>query len=242
VLYETVETKAKVEGLGLWAAASPMPPWEWRHREEESDQVAECPCGGDQSCLGRKGGHYCIKPDGKKHYLPRYNAIEAAELPVLRTVSIELPPLTDADTSRIQEWEQEGPLRFAIGRQLPDGPIEIDARQPVTVQVKSAGAVGLRLGIEVEQLSPAMLLEVDDQVIPSAEIGAGVYWLPTVAGDALELRVQVPPAANRQRIKLTAVSHFYRLPAADVERQGCPDGWDLPARATAVVGVCSGYV
>lgn len=234
-LYEAAETAARSARVGLWAAEDPVPPWEWRHREDPADQVTECPCGGDRSCLGRRGGHYCTRPGGKKRYLPRYNAIEAAELPASRTVSIELPPLTAAEDSRIQEWEKDGPLRFAIGRELPPGQTEIDPRQPVTVQVTSAGAVGLRLGIEAARLPPAALIEVEDQVIPAAEIGAGVYWLPTVAGDTLELRLQVPPAADRPRITLAAVSHFYRMPAADVERHGCPGGWDLPARATAVV-------
>jgi endonuclease YncB( thermonuclease family) len=70
--YASAETTARSASAGLWRDAKPMPPWEWRHggkNEPTTESSASgCACGGTALCTGKRGGQYCIAPNGKKKY------------------------------------------------------------------------------------------------------------------------------------------------------------------------------
>lgn len=73
--YAAAEVDARAKRIGLWHDPLPTPPWEWRHGNKAGDnqkiatqQSVECPCSGELLCTGSKGGHFCIKPNGKKQY------------------------------------------------------------------------------------------------------------------------------------------------------------------------------
>lgn len=72
VAYANAEVVAKSSILGLWRDAKPMPPWEWRHggKNEPTPESTSsgCPCGAEAVCTGKRGGQYCIAPNGKKRY------------------------------------------------------------------------------------------------------------------------------------------------------------------------------
>lgn len=71
-LYASAEEKARSSHSGLWHDAKPMSPWEWRHGGKDHPTVGSiasgCPCGDQAMCVGKKGGHYCIAPNGNKRY------------------------------------------------------------------------------------------------------------------------------------------------------------------------------
>lgn len=71
-LYASAEDKARSSHTGLWRDVNPMPPWEWRHggknQPTATSMASGCPCGDDAFCVGKKGGHFCITPNGKKRY------------------------------------------------------------------------------------------------------------------------------------------------------------------------------
>lgn len=71
-LYASAEERARSSHVGLWHDAKPMPPWDWRHGGKDqptaSSMASGCPCGGQTLCVGKKGGHYCIAPNGNKRY------------------------------------------------------------------------------------------------------------------------------------------------------------------------------
>ncbi len=72
LLYETAEEQARTTRVGLWDDASPNAPWDWRHRPSDPAQDAKiCACDSGQVCVGKRGGHYCVRPGGGKKYLAR---------------------------------------------------------------------------------------------------------------------------------------------------------------------------
>lgn len=70
--YARAEDSARSSMLGLWRDANPMPPWEWRHVGKNVPTVVSlasgCPCHAAAICIGKRGGHYCVAPNGKKRY------------------------------------------------------------------------------------------------------------------------------------------------------------------------------
>ena len=70
--YARAEDTARSSRLGLWRDANPMPPWEWRHGGKNIPTAVSlasgCPCDGASICTGKRGGHYCVAPNGKKRY------------------------------------------------------------------------------------------------------------------------------------------------------------------------------
>lgn len=72
--YSKAEAMAHTQRLGLWSDPHPIPPWDFRHGTGQASPVARaesgenCPCGDNLSCVGPKGGHYCITTGGKKRY------------------------------------------------------------------------------------------------------------------------------------------------------------------------------
>jgi hypothetical protein len=70
--YANEEEKAQAQQIGLWIDPTPMPPWTWRHggkNEPTQESIASgCPCGTGALCTGKRGGQYCIAPNGKKRY------------------------------------------------------------------------------------------------------------------------------------------------------------------------------
>lgn len=72
VSYANAEYVARINGLGLWRDSKPMPPWEWRHggkyESTPESTLSGCLCGTETVCMGKRGGQYCIAPNGKKRY------------------------------------------------------------------------------------------------------------------------------------------------------------------------------
>jgi endonuclease YncB( thermonuclease family) len=70
--YAQAEVSARSLTLGLWRDANPMPPWVWRHGGKNAPSVVSissgCPCDGGATCTGKRGGLYCVAPNGKKRY------------------------------------------------------------------------------------------------------------------------------------------------------------------------------
>lgn len=71
-LYSSAEDRARSSHAGLWHDDQPMPPWEWRHggkQQPTATNIASgCPCGEQAMCVGKRGGHYCMAPNGNKRY------------------------------------------------------------------------------------------------------------------------------------------------------------------------------
>jgi endonuclease YncB( thermonuclease family) len=73
--YAQAENNARARRVGLWTDANPMPPSDFRHGtgdaspEKRAQAKESCPCGGTTSCIGQKGGTYCVTNGGKKKYL-----------------------------------------------------------------------------------------------------------------------------------------------------------------------------
>lgn len=65
--YQAAEQQARMRRIGLWRDASPVPPWDWRHGEA-SVQNQDCSCASGTTCIGPKGGVYCIIGGGGKRY------------------------------------------------------------------------------------------------------------------------------------------------------------------------------
>jgi micrococcal nuclease len=79
-LYEAAETTARAARVGLWTDPNPIPPWDFRPSAKQTPPPATapggCPCeAGVELCTGAKGGRYCMRADGSKHYhhAPRPN-------------------------------------------------------------------------------------------------------------------------------------------------------------------------
>lgn len=75
VAYTAAENAARNARAGLWRDSSPTPPEDWRQGDKAADaqkmaaqQSTACPCGGAASCVGSRGGQFCLKPNGKKQY------------------------------------------------------------------------------------------------------------------------------------------------------------------------------
>jgi endonuclease YncB( thermonuclease family) len=71
-VYAAAEERARAERIGLWRESKQMPPWEWRHGGKNEPTVASaatgCACGTESLCTGKRGGQYCVAPNGKKKY------------------------------------------------------------------------------------------------------------------------------------------------------------------------------
>ncbi|WP_412478507.1 thermonuclease family protein [Azonexus sp. IMCC34839] len=69
-LYQDAEQQARAQRVGLWSDPAPVAPWDFRHPESGVVQAktSTCPCGNEPLCVGPKGGHYCLTPDGTKRY------------------------------------------------------------------------------------------------------------------------------------------------------------------------------
>jgi lysyl endopeptidase len=159
---------------------------------------------------------------------------------------IALPPLNAAESERIRTLEVTGPLRFGIGRDLPQGPSLGTTGRVLSLRLRSSGAAGIRLALQVSHLPDEAILRLSS---PSAEARtisgftlnvaireeADVYWLPLIIGDLLSLDIELPVGADQVGISLAKVSHLYRLPATHSDSLACPEGWDLPSRATATL-------
>lgn len=66
-----LQADAKQAKRGLWADANPTPPSEWRHGGKTAENTTiegDCPCSGAVTCTGKRGGEYCLAPNGKKKY------------------------------------------------------------------------------------------------------------------------------------------------------------------------------
>lgn len=66
-IYQVAERQAQLRRIGLWRDANPMAPWDWRHGGPVA-QNQVCPCASGTTCVGPKGGIYCLTPSGRKKY------------------------------------------------------------------------------------------------------------------------------------------------------------------------------
>jgi lysyl endopeptidase len=174
---------------------------------------------------------------------------------------ILLPPLTATETGRLRELEATGPLRFGIGRDLPEDRATLDTTQRVfSLRLRSSGAAGIRLALRVSHLPDDAILRLSSsgdeaRTMLGSTLNAAIreevdiYWLPLIIGEVLSLGIELPAGADQVGISLAKLSHFYRLPAAHPVHRECPKDWELPSRATAMLlhtnpagdsGVCTG--
>lgn len=74
-LYEAAEQMARRERVGLWRDPQPIAPWDWRAGLRSSPasppRSGDCPCDSGRLCTGSRGGVYCVRESGTKHYFPR---------------------------------------------------------------------------------------------------------------------------------------------------------------------------
>ena len=77
IRYAQAEDLARSSKLGLWREVNPMPPWQWRHGGKNAlsviSIVSGCACDKKATCTGKRGGLYCVTPDGKKRYSSNLN-------------------------------------------------------------------------------------------------------------------------------------------------------------------------
>ncbi|MFH1987441.1 MAG: thermonuclease family protein [Pseudomonadota bacterium] len=72
--YAQAELNARTAHIGLWHDTNPIPPWDYRHGTGEAAGIRKalleqsCPCSSGTSCIGPKGGNYCLSDSGKKRY------------------------------------------------------------------------------------------------------------------------------------------------------------------------------
>lgn len=72
--YSQAEADVRSRRVGLWQDSNPMAPWDFRHGVEavsgkgRRDAQGPCPCSGEFSCSGPRGGRYCLTSGGKKKY------------------------------------------------------------------------------------------------------------------------------------------------------------------------------
>jgi len=70
--YAQAEEGARAARTGLWRDPKPMAPWEWRHGGKDEPTITSmasgCPCSATVQCIGPKGGHFCVAPNGSKRY------------------------------------------------------------------------------------------------------------------------------------------------------------------------------
>lgn len=73
--YAQAEIDARNRRIGLWNDATPVPPWDFRHRTLDSPFAPlpatgeNCSCDSNSFCTGPRGGRYCMTTSGKKRYL-----------------------------------------------------------------------------------------------------------------------------------------------------------------------------
>ena len=74
--YAAAEDLAKTAKLGLWADPHAMPPWDWRKGGQQAqaankESSGQCDCATSDTCIGKRGGSYCLTNVGTKRYLPK---------------------------------------------------------------------------------------------------------------------------------------------------------------------------
>lgn len=82
--YANAEERAVALKSGLWAdlatgvLAKPVPPWEWRNGDAPGTQrgdaaikesAGQCDCNAGHTCIGKRGGLYCLTTEGTKRYV-----------------------------------------------------------------------------------------------------------------------------------------------------------------------------
>lgn len=164
------------------------------------------------------------------------------------TVAIQLGP-APPEFVQAKAAAMERPTQTAIARQIgaarPVGALSTPAKtaralvwQPTaaggrvaSASLRSEGAVGLRLGLQVERLPASAQVRVRPagstavEMVQGEEIlaaiarnrGAGddsrsgrTYWLPAVAGDALTLEIELPAGVDPDQVEV-AVPHLSHL-------------------------------
>jgi len=76
--YAQAEARARSKKIGLWIDPSAVPPWDWRngdapgtHKGEQrrAHAAGECDCTIGASCIGKRGGSYCLDANARRRYL-----------------------------------------------------------------------------------------------------------------------------------------------------------------------------
>lgn len=191
---------------------------------------------------------------------PSIPGAEGPSSPAEAAAEIRLPALSPEEAARLaHQATSPGPLRLGFGRAIPAhaaatiGP-DTDWRgtaggaRVAAVSLTSAGALGLRLAVQVERLPDAARLrlfggpgatavaEIAGRAVTASvqrnhASGAGgeaakTYWSPLIAGDSLTLRVELPPGINPEEVRLTLprVSHFLDWPFASTGEEPTASG------------------
>ncbi|TAG49826.1 MAG: thermonuclease family protein [Betaproteobacteria bacterium] len=76
--YASAEKVARAARAGLWVDPRPTSPWDWRNGDtvgtQRGDALAkettgQCDCNAGLTCIGKRGGIYCLTSDGTKRYV-----------------------------------------------------------------------------------------------------------------------------------------------------------------------------
>lgn len=169
-------------------------------------------------------------------------------VPQNATIRLRLPPLSsDERREQLRIQSGDGPLRLGFGRTLADFAAAQDAAQAafwhethggrhlLAWQVRSPGAVGLRLALSARHLPDDTRFWVSGPDQPAgppmsgADINAGIrrnlnsnsaedtarlIWLPLVVGDTLLLTAEFPAGVRPQgtAVQPVHIAHLFRLP------------------------------
>jgi len=73
--YAAAEDLAKTAKLGLWADPHVIPPCDWRKgrqqaRAADKESSVQCDCATSDTCIGKRGGSYCLTSVGTKRFCP----------------------------------------------------------------------------------------------------------------------------------------------------------------------------
>ncbi|MEA3642258.1 MAG: serine protease [Lamprobacter sp.] len=191
----------------------------------------------------------------------------------------QLPPLSVAEVDRQQRLAAgTGRMLIGFGRSVPETmnlvstpecwQRQADGRWRCLQRLRSPGATGLRLGLQLEALPSGAVLRFhnSDQTqsftlsAAEAELDSGLYWSPTTVGESVTLELLIPAEADPEQIIVAVpiVSHLFRLPwlQEEVHREtdcirdvACDKEAERLSRATALIlftdadgetGTCTG--
>ncbi len=205
-----------------------------------------------------------------------------ATAPAAQAVSIELPDLNGTERA----WAEDpasipGPLRLGFGRavstesalaaQAPGNWHRTqDGSHVLALRLRSPGALGLRIALNVVALPDAALLGFfgaaghPAAVLSGVELkrGGGAFWSPLLEGDAAFLALALPAGTNPAalHLRMPQISHLVRWPFAEPAEPeaadnpcrldvACQPAWQEVSRATVLLvytdkvggtGTCTG--
>jgi hypothetical protein len=147
---------------------------------------------------------------------------------------IDLPSLDAKEQSWVADPKKiPGPVRMGFGRNVPvEAVVDVFAATQwqqtpsgghvAAVQLRSPGALGLRIGLQLSILPEASLLGFFDAngtraaAFSGAELNVadGPFWSPLIQGDTASLALSLPPGYDPSNVHLSLprVSHLLSWP------------------------------